>query len=130
MRGSIHPSVDGRNARRTRKRDKTMQKISFTNRLASAAMLALAALPMAALATAANAGPAVVSVNDLNLMTPQGNAMLEQRIDVAAQKFCLDRKAVSDVAVCRAGARAELVEKADSVRRAQQAALTHSYAAR
>ncbi|MCR5872878.1 UrcA family protein [Phenylobacterium sp. J426] len=60
-----------------------MQKTSFTSRLAGLATLALAALPMAALSTTAQAAPAAVAVNDLNLLTHQGNAVLKQRIDGA-----------------------------------------------
>lgn len=107
-----------------------MQKTSFTSRLAGLATLALAALPMAALSTTAQAAPAAVAVNDLNLLTHQGNAVLKQRIDGAAFRYCLNRKANTDRAACQAGVRAELNHKADGVRRAQQAALTHHYAAR
>ena len=37
--------------------------------------------------------PASVAVNDLNLLTHQGNAVLKQRIDAAAVRYCLGRKA-------------------------------------
>ncbi|MGA0605349.1 UrcA family protein [Phenylobacterium sp. VNQ135] len=107
-----------------------MQKTSLTSRLAGLATLALAALPMAALSTAAQAAPATVAVKDLNLLTAQGNAALKDRIDAAAFRYCAERKAITDRSACRSGVRAELNHKADRVRSAQQAALTHSYAAR
>ena len=107
-----------------------MQKTSFTSRLAGFATLALAALPMAALSTAAQAAPATVAVKDLNLLTPQGNAALKHRINTAAYRYCVERKAATDRTACQAGVRAELNHKADLVRSAQQAALTHRYAAR
>jgi UrcA family protein len=107
-----------------------MQKTSLTNRLAGLATLALAALPMAALSTAAHASPATVAVKDLNLLTPQGNAVLEKRIDAATLKFCAGRKPVTEAKACREGVQAELAEKADAVRRSQQAALTTNYAVR
>jgi len=106
-----------------------MQKTSFTSRLAGLATLALAALPMAALSTAAHAAPAV-AVKDLNLLTPHGNAVLKHRINAAAFQYCAERKAMTDRTACQAGVSAELNQKADLVRSAQQAALTHRYAAR
>ena len=107
-----------------------MNKINFASRGAGLATLALAALPMAALSTAANAAPASVAVHDLNLLTPQGNAALKTRIDAAAQRYCVERRSPGERKACHEGVRAELNGKAEGVRRSQQAALTHSYAAR
>lgn len=107
-----------------------MQKTSLTHRFAGLATLALAALPMTALSTAAYAAPASVVVKDLNLLSPQGNAVLEQRISAASLKYCAGRKALTDTKACHEGVRAELAQKADAVRRSQQAALTTNYAVR
>lgn len=107
-----------------------MQKTSFTSRLAGLATLALAALPMTALSTAAHAAPATVAVGDLNLLTPEGNATLQQRINAAGLKYCAARKAMSDKKACREGVQAELSEKAEVVRIAQQSKLTSTYAVR
>ena len=107
-----------------------MQKTSLTNRVASLATLALAALPMTALSTAAHASPASVVVKDLNLLSPQGNAVLEKRINAATLKYCAGRKAISDTQACHEGVREELAQKAEAVRRSQQAALTSTYAVR
>lgn len=107
-----------------------MQKTSLTNRLAGLATLGLAALPMTALSTAAQAAPATVVVKDLNLLTPQGNAILEKRISAATLKYCVGRKPITATQACHEGVRAELAQKADAVRRTQQAALTMTYAVR
>lgn len=107
-----------------------MQKTSLTNRLAGFATLALAALPISALSTAAHAAPAAVVVKDLDLLTPQDNAVLLQRINTASVKYCIGRKGVSNVQACREGARAELTEKADAIRVSQLTARSSTYAAR
>jgi len=107
-----------------------MQKTNFTSRVAGLATLALAALPMTALSTAAHAAPASIAVSDLNLLTPEGNAVLQQRIKGASLKYCMGRKAITDKQACREGVHAELSEKAETVRIAQRAKLTSSYAVR
>ena len=107
-----------------------MHKTNLTSRLAGLATLALAALPMTALSSAAHAAPASVSVSDLNLLTPEGNAALQQRINTASLKYCMARKAITDRQACREGVQAELSEKAETVRIAQRAKLTSSYAVR
>ncbi len=106
-----------------------MTKTSFTNRLAGLATLALAALPIAALSTTAHAASAV-QVKDLNLLTPQGNAVLQQRMKAATIKYCATRKVITDRQACHAGVTAELTQKAAAVRQSQLAALTMSFAVR
>lgn len=107
-----------------------MQKTSFTNRLAGLATLALAALPVTALSTAAHAAPAKVVVSDLNLMTSEGDAKLQQRIKAAGLKYCTGRMAATERNACREGVHAELSEKAEVVRLAQRAKATSTYAVR
>ncbi len=82
---------------------------SFTARIAGLATLALAALPMAALSTAAHA--ASVRIGDLDLASARGAAVYEQRIDAAAGRFCQDERGLSQRAACIAGVRAEVNEK-------------------
>ena len=105
------------------------QSLNLTNRIAGVAMLALAALPMAALATNAHAG-AAVKVSDLNLLTADGQAQFEERVDVAASKYCVAERAIPNNRACRAGVRAELAEKVEAVRLAQLAKASQSFAAR
>ena len=90
---------------------------SFTSRIASLATLALAALPMAALATGAHAGT-VVKVSDLNAASIEGQATFAQRADAASKEFCSVERSLTAVKACRAGARAELNEKFDVLRTA------------
>jgi UrcA family protein len=101
---------------------------NFTNQIAGAALLALAALPMVALATSANAAT-TVRVADLDLTTQAGLAAFDQRAAAAARKFCLPKRSPGDKALCREGVREELTEKMAVIRQAQlQRAAT--YAAR
>lgn len=96
----------------------TKSKTNFASRVAGVATLALAALPMAALSTAAHAAE-TVKVSDLNLTTAEGAAALHGRIERAAMKFCADRRGAAEWQSCRDGVRAELTEKAEVVRQAQ-----------
>lgn len=101
---------------------------NFTNTLAGAATLVLAALPVAALSTAAHAAPLTIKVSDLNLGSPAGREVLDQRVDHAARNFCRGELGTvgnrfNTVAACRAGIRAEAAEKIAAMR-------TVSYAAR
>ena len=93
------------------------QTISMTSRISGVAMLALAALPMAALATGAHAGT-VVKVSDLNAASIEGQATFAQRADAASKEFCSVERSLTAVKACRAGARAELDEKFDVLRTA------------
>jgi UrcA family protein len=95
----------------------TLNKL--TARIASIATLALAALPAAALTTAAYAQPphASVQVADLNLATATGRTAYRQRLDIAARHFCSDETTLNSQAACRAGVRAEVNAKlANNVR--------------
>lgn len=105
-----------------------MQKTNtLTDRICSAAMMALAVLPMASLATAAHA--ATVKVSDLNLASPAGVAAYEARATQAARNYCSTERGVAAVEACRKGVTAELSEKLDAIRTAQ-AARAQTFAAR
>jgi UrcA family protein len=89
--------------------------INVTARIAGLATLALAALPVAALTTAAHAqGVAhqTVQVADLNLATAAGKAAFDRRVEAAARRFCTSERGMDMQASCRAGVRAEANEKA------------------
>lgn len=103
---------------------------NLTNSISGFAMLALAALPIAALATASHAAPASVRVSDLNLASTEGAAAFNQRAEYAARKFCTTERSLSIAASCRQGVRVELTEKMDAVRTAQAARTNTTFAAR
>lgn len=87
---------------------------NFTARFAGLATLALAALPVAALTTAAHAStyvPAAVRVADLDLGAASGRAAFDQRLDKAARQFCSRETSLDMKAACEAGVRAEVREK-------------------
>jgi UrcA family protein len=96
----------------------------FSSSIIGAATLALAGLPLLALAGAAHAAPIGVQVSDLNLNTGSGQRALEQRTQVAAQTYCHSRQAehVIDSRACVAGVQAEVLEKATALRQSQMAA--------
>jgi UrcA family protein len=90
--------------------------INYAARLAGAATLALAALPMAALSTTAYAAPVTVRVADLDLNSLHGQAAYEQRVERAAKRFCKAEKRVASrlrVAdgTCVAAVRHEMADK-------------------
>jgi len=92
-----------------------MFKIAQT--FAGAATLVLAALPAAALSTAAHASPYVVKVSDLNLGTADGQKTLDQRIGDTARIYCRNHDTTtggraSARHACMSGVRAEVSEKA------------------
>lgn len=104
---------------------------NLTNTISSFAMLALAALPIAALATASQAAPiASVRIADLSLATPEGMAAFHQRTEYAARKFCSDELSLSARANCRQGVKLEMTEKMEAVRTAQAARANTTFAAR
>ena len=103
---------------------------TLTNTISSIAMLALAALPVAALATATHAAPASVKIADLNLASPGGIAVFNQRADYAARKFCNTELALSARANCREGVKVELTEKMAAIRTAQASRTATTFAAR
>jgi len=84
---------------------------NFTARIASVATLALAALPVAALSTAAHAQQSI-RIADLNLASGAGRAAFDQRVDTAARNFCRTERSLKLQAVCQSGVRAEANEKA------------------
>lgn len=85
---------------------------NFASRIAGLATLALAALPVAALSTAAHAAPtARIHVADLNLASTDGVATFHQRVMVAANQVCGVEKNLGLQAACRAGVRTEVQEK-------------------
>lgn len=102
---------------------------NLTARVSGAALLALAALPMVALATGANAATAV-KVSDLNLLTNDGVAAFEARAKVAARAYCDDTYAISQRLACKAGVKAELADKMTELRQAQLAKASTTFAAR
>lgn len=90
----------------------------FAARISGAAMLALAALPILALSTAAQAETRV-RVADINPLTPEGVAAFNQRADAAVRTFCAPQRTLSGQAACRVGVKAELREKLDALRAAR-----------
>lgn len=103
---------------------------NFASRISAAAMLALAALPIAALATGAHAAPVSFKVSDLNLASPEGQTAYDQRAEAAGRKFCAAERAVAARTACRAGVKLELSEKLDVIRAAAVARDTQAFAAR
>lgn len=80
------------------------------------ATLALAVLPALAIVSGAHAETVTVKVRDLNLNTPAGQKVLEQRVDVAARKYCADAITTgthvsNSGASCRAQVKAEIMAK-------------------
>ena len=102
---------------------------NLTAQISGLAMLALAALPIAALATGAHAH-SVVRVADINLLTADGMATFHQRADSVARDFCSDERSLSARANCRIGVKAELNEKVAVIRAAQLARTNSTLAAR
>lgn len=103
---------------------------NFANSISTVAMLALAALPIAALTATTAHAETRVHVADLNLASPQGMATYQQRAEVAVRDFCLTERTVGGRASCYRGVRAELNEKAATLRQAQIANGATNFAAR
>jgi UrcA family protein len=105
-----------------------MQKTNtLTDRICSAAMVVLAVLPAAALASAAHA--TTVKVSDLNLASADGVAAYQQRADVAGRTYCASERSIQAVTACRKGVAVELSEKLDAIKTAQ-AVRAQTFAAR
>jgi UrcA family protein len=92
----------------------------IASRISGLAMLALAALPIAALATAAHAETRV-HVADIDVLTAPGVAAYNQRAEAAGRAYCIAERRLDRQAACVAGVRAELSEKLDALRTAQSA---------
>ncbi|WP_293680534.1 UrcA family protein [uncultured Phenylobacterium sp.] len=101
----------------------------FASKISGAAMLALAALPIAALATASHAAT-MVKVADIDVLTPQGVAEFNRRADVATRKFCLPEATLEKRTACLAGVKAELGDKLAVLKVARLEQASQSFAAR
>jgi len=102
---------------------------NFATKISGIASLVLAALPIVALSTAAQA-QTVVKVSDINLASPQGVSEYSQRADAAGRKFCLPERTLAGRAACVAGVKVELNEKLASIRTARQEHASQDFAAR
>jgi UrcA family protein len=89
-----------------------------TSTLAGVATLALAALPMFALATAAHsATPVAVKVADIDTLSPEGARIYAQRVDKAAVRFCrvkTDNARLTERLDCQNAVRAEMADKLEA----------------
>ncbi|WP_411288658.1 UrcA family protein [Phenylobacterium sp.] len=103
---------------------------NFASRIAGAATLALAVLPLAAIATASQAAPARVVIGDLNLTTEEGLTTFNRRARLAATDYCSGIHGLTARASCRSGVRVELQEKMVTIRQARLADQTKTLAAR
>jgi UrcA family protein len=103
------------------------------SRIAGLATLALAALPIAALATGAHAAPVAVKVGDLNLNSAEGLATFHRRAEAAATTYCRANQSggvrINEVKACKTGVRAEMADKLAIAQQAQLGAGA-TYAAR
>jgi UrcA family protein len=96
------------------KREIIMFKIS-----SAATALALATLPMLAIAGGAQAAPVSVQVGDLDINTAPGAEAFAQRVNVAAHEFCRyatraqsGLRNLGDNQNCKRAVREEMAEKA------------------
>ncbi len=93
--------------------------IKVLNFVASAATLALAALPISALTTVAHAQtPVRIAVSDLDLSSPAGAAAFDRRVRRAADDLCGYNDAPAPRSPsCREAVRAEALEKLGEAQR-------------
>ena len=98
----------------------------FTARFAGIATLALAALPMAALSTAAHAHPATMVVADLNLASPAGQKGATSRIAHLSHEYCATERNLTQKSVCEAAITREAQEKVAAVASSTQFASSAS----
>ncbi len=97
--------------------------MSKTRSIAAVATLLLAGLPMIALATSANAQPAVIKVADLNLASPTGQKIFAQRAQDAARTVCRVTPGTrAPNRACQAAVVAEAQEKAAAITPSMMAA--------
>ena len=87
--------------------------MNYVNKIAGIAAIALAALPLVAIAGVAEA--ATVKVSDLNVATIEGQLEFRSRVQDAASDFCRDRAVnglrTASHRACVAGVEAEMTEK-------------------
>lgn len=87
---------------------------NYASKIAGIAAIALAALPLVAIAGIAQAAPATVQISDLDLSTVEGQAQFKARVKDAARDFCRER-AVTGTRIssrsCIAAVEAEMTEK-------------------
>lgn len=105
------------------------ERTDLTSKISGVAMLALAVLPIVALATPSNA-QTVVKVSDLNVLSPQGVSEFNQRADAAGRRYCLPERTVAGRDACLRGVKAELAEKLTVLRTARAEPATQTFAAR
>ena len=90
-----------------------MTKFSAT--LAGVATIALAAVPILALASGAQAAPAAMKVSDIDVGSARNAHALEQRVAKAAADYCsaasVGRITLAAHQACLQGARAEIQDK-------------------
>ena len=89
-----------------------------TSTLAGVATLALAALPILALSTGAQAAtPVAVKVADINTLSSEGARIYDQRVEKAAMRFCRINNAnsrLSERVDCQNAVRAEMSDKLEA----------------
>ncbi|WP_091741717.1 UrcA family protein [Phenylobacterium immobile] len=96
---------------------------TLTTRIATVAALALAFVPIAAVAThaaAAEQPAARIRVSDIDLNSIDGQLVLKTRADGAVRKLCFNRS-MSQMAACEGAVREEIADQA-SLARDQQLA--------
>ena len=84
---------------------------NFASKIAGLATLALAALPVAALTTAAHAAPMKVAVSDLDLSTAAGQRAFDARVARVGAELCRGEGSLRGRDVCEGAVRAEAREK-------------------
>ena len=110
-RGSINPSTP---AQPPDWRQTGTTEMIKTSTLAGVATLALAALPMFALATGAHAAPAAVEVADIDTLSPAGAVAFDQRVEKAANRYCVKANPTARLTErheCLNAVRAEMADK-------------------
>ena len=87
-------------------------------RTSRGALLGLAILPLAAIASGAHAETRI-KVSDLDLATAKGAAVYEQRASKAERAFCRGKISLSAQAACRAAVKTELAAEGERLRQAR-----------
>ncbi|MDB5417163.1 MAG: hypothetical protein JWP50_582 [Phenylobacterium sp.] len=86
---------------------------NFVTRIAGVATLALAILPVVALASNAHGAPrpVKVAVADLDTGSKAGMAAFDKRVQLASRKICSDERTLAGQQNCALGVRLEAREK-------------------